>query len=337
MKIFQAAQKQNSSARKVLTSDFEREDQQEFSESAAWNGLASENSDGRFPLPSDLRPGVYPYYLNNHSAQRITQYPPNPLFHHPIQAKMMLGGANDKYEQEADRVAKQVINQLHSPVTQTSTPDQPIQREVTSEDDLHRKPEITPIQRQLALPADEADASAPAELETSINRARSSGQALPDNLQDAMGQALNANLSGVRVHTDAQAHRLNHALQSRAFTNGNNIFFRQGEFDPNSRSGQELLAHEVIHVVQQQVIEAPAMQTRVQCMKLKGKRLELETDDITKNEIPEDVRINLEAAKEILAKAGEGLLWNPETQVWEKGALDGSGGQKAAEEGPSET
>src|SRR5207344_148493 len=66
-----------------------------------------------------------------------------------------------------------------------------------------------------------------------------------------MGQALNADFSGVRVHTDAGADGLNQSLSARAFTTGRDIYFRQGEYNPGSSGGRELLAHELTHVVQQ--------------------------------------------------------------------------------------
>ncbi|HBL14860.1 MAG TPA: hypothetical protein DD379_26415, partial [Cyanobacteria bacterium UBA11162] len=77
------------------------------------------------------------------------------------------------------------------------------------------------------------------------------GQAIADNIREPMEQAMGADFSGVKVHTDGQSHQLNQSIQARAFTTGQDIFFRQGEYDPGSRGGQELLAHELTHVVQQ--------------------------------------------------------------------------------------
>jgi hypothetical protein len=53
------------------------------------------------------------------------------------------------------------------------------------------------------------------------------------------------------VHSDSQSDGLNQTIQARAFTTGQDIFFRQGEYNPGSSRGQELLAHELTHVVQQ--------------------------------------------------------------------------------------
>ena len=55
----------------------------------------------------------------------------------------------------------------------------------------------------------------------------------------------------MRVHTNSESHQLNQSIQAKAFTTGQDVFFRQGAYDPSSRNGQELIAHELTHVVQQ--------------------------------------------------------------------------------------
>ena len=54
-----------------------------------------------------------------------------------------------------------------------------------------------------------------------------------------------------RERGGGQADALNRDLSARAFTTGQDIFFRHGEYSPGSSSGRELLAHELTHVVQQ--------------------------------------------------------------------------------------
>lgn len=100
--------------------------------------------------------------------------------------------------------------------------------------------------------ADASDAGeAGPEIEGAIEGARGRGQPLDRGVQAQMEQAFGADFGGVRVHTGAQADTLNRALSARAFTTGQDIFFRDGEYRPGSSSGQELLAHELTHVVQQ--------------------------------------------------------------------------------------
>lgn len=84
-----------------------------------------------------------------------------------------------------------------------------------------------------------------------INRERGGGQPLDTTLQKQASQAMGHDLSGVRVHTSPEAHDLSRQLSAKAFTTGQDVFFREGAYDPHSSAGQELIAHELTHVVQQ--------------------------------------------------------------------------------------
>lgn len=198
-----------------------------------------------------------------------------------IQAKLTINPPGDVYEQEADRVAGQVVDRINQPASQPAGQGQAVQRqEVPEEEELlqgkmiQRQPEeeeellqgkmIDTIQRQ-DIPEEEEElqmmpivqrapgggiAAAP-DLEATIQRARGSGQPLSRGIRAPMEQAFGADFGGVRVHTDTESDLLNRSIQARAFTTGHDVFFRQGAYDPGSRSGQELLAHELTHVVQQ--------------------------------------------------------------------------------------
>jgi outer membrane protein OmpA-like peptidoglycan-associated protein len=88
-------------------------------------------------------------------------------------------------------------------------------------------------------------------IEQRINGSRGYGQPLGNNVSTSMAQAFGTDFSGVRIHTDGESDQLNQALRAKAFTTGQDIYFRSGEYAPGSRDGQELLAHELTHVVQQ--------------------------------------------------------------------------------------
>jgi vacuolar-type H+-ATPase subunit H len=190
-----------------------------------------------------------------------------------VQPKLTIGEPGDKYEQEADRVAASVVNSFHAPTSQQSESNQAVQRQEEPEAEIQAKPSIsdlmrspvpTQVQREAKPEEEELQAKsilqrreaigggeASTDVESAINSARGGGQPLEAGLQRSMGQAMGADFSGVKVHTDAQADRLNQSIQARAFTTGQDVFFRQGEYNPGSRGGQELLAHELTHVVQQ--------------------------------------------------------------------------------------
>jgi Domain of unknown function (DUF4157) len=158
-----------------------------------------------------------------------------------IQTKLTLGAVGDKYEQEADRIAKQVVNSI------SSTIQQPVQRMQPEEEELAQR---KPIQRMATGDSTKVDSS----LENAIQRARGSGQSLAENVRVPMEQAFGADFSSVRIHTDSQSHEINQSIQAKAFTTAKDIFFRLGAYEPGTRDGQELIAHELTHVVQQNAV-----------------------------------------------------------------------------------
>ncbi|UBV45355.1 DUF4157 domain-containing protein (plasmid) [Deinococcus taeanensis] len=103
------------------------------------------------------------------------------------------------------------------------------------------------LQRQLA----ELDEQATKPVMERIQARRGSGNPLPAAVQRHLEQGLNHDLSRVRIHDDAEADKLAKGVNAVAFTTGTDIYFRSGKFNPNTKSGLELLAHEVTHTVQQ--------------------------------------------------------------------------------------
>jgi len=162
-----------------------------------------------------------------------------------IQRKLNIGAPGDQYEQEADRVAAEVVKSINQPSAVSTQPGVPVQRLAETEGEEIAMKSL--VQRRDADTGGEAST----DLESAINSARGGGQPLDAGLQRSMGQAMGADFSGVKVHTDAQSDQLNQSIHAKAFTTGQDVFFRQGEYNPGSRGGQELIAHELTHVVQQ--------------------------------------------------------------------------------------
>lgn len=107
------------------------------------------------------------------------------------------------------------------------------------------------VQRMLAQRSGDGPTTLNEETAGRINRERGGGQPLDSVMQEQMGTAMGQDFSNVRVHTSRESDDLNQQLSARAFTTGQDIFFRQGEYNPGSSSGRELLTHELTHVVQQ--------------------------------------------------------------------------------------
>jgi hypothetical protein len=74
---------------------------------------------------------------------------------------------------------------------------------------------------------------------------------LPYSLAQLFGRAAGAEVKDVRVHTGAESAAAARAVGARAYTIGQDIHFGAGQYDPSSREGQHLIAHEVAHTVQQ--------------------------------------------------------------------------------------
>jgi Domain of unknown function (DUF4157) len=196
------------------------------------------------------------------------------------QAKLTVGAPNDVYEQEADRVADQVMSM---PDAKPS-----VQREEILEEgeELQAKSlagTITPLVQREAMPAEEeelqtkslgnatlqreatvrkeepvqmksllrrsTDGSLQAtdDIENQLSSSKGRGNPLPDGVRAFMEPRFGTDFSHVRVHSDSNAVQMSQNLNAEAFTHGNDIYYGSG----NSAAKDDLTAHELTHVVQQ--------------------------------------------------------------------------------------
>lgn len=81
---------------------------------------------------------------------------------------------------------------------------------------------------------------------------RSSGQPLDPTTRGFMESRFGHDFTNVRVHADARAAESASAVDARAFTVNRDIVFGAGQYEPQTKPGRHLLAHELTHVVQQQ-------------------------------------------------------------------------------------
>ena len=81
----------------------------------------------------------------------------------------------------------------------------------------------------------------------------SSGSSLDTDTRKFMESRFdNYDFSNIKIHSDETAARNASALSAEAFTIGNHIYFSQGKYSPSSAKGRELIAHELVHTIQQQ-------------------------------------------------------------------------------------
>lgn len=139
------------------------------------------------------------------------------------------------------------------------------------------------VQRLLAVQRSGGSGSFELDDETTsrINSQRGGGQPLETAFQEQMSQATGQDLSSVKVHTSPESDELNQQLNAKAFTTGSDIFFSQGAYQPGSSSGQELIAHELTHVVQQSTGAVPGGSRMT--VNAPGDRFEQEADAVAHN------------------------------------------------------
>jgi hypothetical protein len=126
---------------------------------------------------------------------------------------------------------------------------------------LHQRPprlQPNPIQRMQSLPEEQRPEKLKPNTIQTIQRKRAeeekvlqkkSGTAnkMPAEVQSKMEGAFGADFSNVNIHQGSDAG----SVGALAYTQGDNIHFAPGQFNPQSQKGQELLGHELSHVVQQ--------------------------------------------------------------------------------------
>jgi hypothetical protein len=174
-----------------------------------------------------------------------------------IQRKLVVNEPGDQYEQEADRVAEQVMRMPEPGVPQPRTSLHAVsvvQRKCAQceeEEKLQRKcakcEEEEKLQRKEAGTVAQG-MTAPPIVREALN---SSGQPLEAATRAYMEPRFQYDFSQVRIHKDAKAVESARAVRALAYTVGPNIVFGTGQYAPGSTTGRQLIAHELTHVIQQ--------------------------------------------------------------------------------------
>jgi hypothetical protein len=167
-----------------------------------------------------------------------------------IQPKLEINVPGDKYEQEADRVAEQVMR-MPEPVVQRMPPTQQpysftVQRKC---DACAKEEEKETLQAKSA--GNTGGIVAPG-LAQQIQSTRGGGQPMDAATRSFMETRFGTDFGGVRIHTDINAALFSQRLQARAFTLGSDVYFNQGQYKPDSLEGKRLIAHELTHTIQQE-------------------------------------------------------------------------------------
>jgi len=175
------------------------------------------------------------------------------LFAESLQPKLRINEPGDIYEQEADRVADQVMRM--------SEPS--LQRQATAEEEEEEE-ELLQTKRQSQRQV-EGGTETPSETPAIVHEVlRSPGQPLDASTRAFMEPRFGHDFSQVRVHTNAKAVESARAVNALAYTVEKDVVFGAGQYEPATSEGRRLLAHELTHVVQQRQTPAHLIQREPQ-------------------------------------------------------------------------
>lgn len=150
----------------------------------------------------------------------------------PLQTKLYINEPGDEYEQEADRVARQVMR----------VPD----AEVSTKASTTRQTEI--VQRKISGNSSAGMGTVPSIVHDVLS---TSGQPMDASTRAFFEPRFGHDFGNVRVHSDAKAAESARALNAIAYTVGRDMVFDSGRYEPGLSEGRRLLAHELTHSVQQ--------------------------------------------------------------------------------------
>lgn len=163
----------------------------------------------------------------------------------PIRAKLAIGHSGDVYEREADRVADQVMRVPLADFAGSDIAPTPIRFPAIRRLGRRREKALLQAKRE-----DGVKEGAFA-IEPYIRGLYARGEPLAPAARAFMEPRFGVDFGAVRIHNDAEADRSARLINALAYTADSHIVFRAGHYDPASREGKHLLAHELAHVLQQ--------------------------------------------------------------------------------------
>ena len=174
-----------------------------------------------------------------------------------IQTKLTIGQPGDKYEQEADAMAEKVVQRLSDPApapvlqAKFDACEKEGENKISMMQDLTMAPAQEKEEDVIQTKAEKVPNTATPSLESRLSTTKGGGSPLPGDTMTNMNAAFGSDFSGVRIHKDSSAVQMNRELGAKAFTNGSDVYFNSGNYNTQSKDGQFLLAHELVHTMQQ--------------------------------------------------------------------------------------
>ncbi len=162
-----------------------------------------------------------------------------------IHPKLVVGEPNNPPEHEADRVTD-TIQSMREPVARTPPASGGLQQRLSGVRPEHTRNETAAPPNAPSLGAI-GEAQATERLVSELDP----GQPLDTRTRAFMERRLGRNFGDVRIHTDTKAAASAREILASAYTLGRDIVFGSRQYSPNTAEGRKLLAHELVHVIQQ--------------------------------------------------------------------------------------
>ncbi len=161
-----------------------------------------------------------------------------------IQPKLSIGATDDPSEREAEAIAGKVMRMPvshHGNTFFKSSDITSIQRK------SKRSEEEEKLQRKSGN--GESVTTAPAIVHEVLNSGI--GRPLDHTTRSFMETRFNSDFGQVKIHDNRLAAKSADSINALAYTSGNNVVFNSGQYKTNTDSGKKLLAHELVHTMQQ--------------------------------------------------------------------------------------
>jgi hypothetical protein len=158
----------------------------------------------------------------------------------PVQKKDDKEEPVQKKEEEKDTVQKK--DEKEEPVQKKEEEEKPVQAKCDNCEEKEK------VQKKSNKSQTEIQHNG---IESKLNKSKGGGNKLDKNTKQEMESGFGADFSNVKIHTDSNAEQMSQEIGAQAFTNGNDVYFNKGKYNPDSKEGKHLLAHELTHTVQQ--------------------------------------------------------------------------------------
>lgn len=247
--------------------------------------------------------------------------------------RLAIGAPGDRYEQEAEQVADQVLR-TPEPATgakpgpgQTALQINPsngasarrVQRQPPSPYSPDEGTDSTnqgQSQDQGTVQTQEQPGQTPQltrEFENQIGALQGRGQPLAGPVRASMESRFGHDFSRVHIHTDRTAAGLAASINARAFTLGRDVVFGAGQYAPQSEAGRRLIAHELTHSIQQG--QAPRLgDSKPEAL---GPDSENKTENKSSSFAP-PLPVQGISAAPVVARTVQRVQWNPNVDTGNK-------------------